>query len=749
MRVVPLTLSVRPDTASAVDTVREAVYFSRMSLGQGRRAAGLGVVLVLATALPALAAGVQARFELPSASTMPFPTDLFTVDDPSHNTGVRVSLPKPDCRVRPSDCADIDVLNTLDGFNLQPRVSIPFSGAIDVATVNTSDVFFLSLGDTLGGRGGQVIGINQVVWDPATFTLHAESDELLDQHTRYALIITNGIRDTAGKPVGPSPFRQALNFGGAKDARIKAYRKSVLAAIEASGVNPDSVVSASVFTTQSATAGLEKIRDRIKAMTPAPATFLLGPGGSRTVFPLLSSSGLITITFNQQTSTTGPLNPTDVPTLALLAQPGVGRIAFGKFSSPDWETAGKIIPAIGTRTGVPAVQGTNEIYFNLVLPGGPKPPGGWPVAIFGHGFGDNKNNSPFAVAATMANHHIATIAINVVGHGFGNASTLTVTSSNASLTFSAGGRGIDQDGNTTIDSTEGSSAAPPNGIVGNRDGLRQTVADLMQLVRVIQAGMDVDGDGVNDLDPNRIYYFGQSFGGIYGTKFIAVEPAVRAGVPNVPGGAIIEIARLSPIFRPLVAFALFFRTPQLHNRGTILISQPPGFLPLFEESIPLRDDPAIVNPAPGAMAIQEVIDNTEWVSQSGNPVAYAPHLRKIPLDGVPTRPFIIQSAKGDQTVPNPTASAIVRAGDAHDRWTLLRYDLVRLARLLAPSNPHTFLTNIGNPVVADLAIAAQHQIGFFFASDGAVTIDPDTAAGPFFEVPISQDQIPLMEDLNF
>jgi hypothetical protein len=131
------------------------------------------------------------------------------------------------------------------------------------------------------------------------------------------------------------------------------------------------------------------------------------------------------------------------------------------------------------------------------------------------------------------------------------------------------------------------------------------------------------------------------------------------------------------------------------------------------------------------------------------PVAYAPHLRKIALDGVPTRPFIIQSAKGDTTVPNPTASAIVRAGDAHDRWTLFRNDLVRLARPTTPSNPHTFLTNIGNPVVADLAIAAQHQIGVFFESDGALTIDPDAAAGPFFEVPIGQNQIPLMEDLNF
>ena len=50
----------------------------------------------------------------------------------------------------------------------------------------------------------------------------------------------------------------------------------------------------------------------------------------------------------------------------------------------------------------------------------------------------------------------------------------------------------------------------------------------MQLVREIEVGMDVDGDGARDLDPARISYFGQSFGGIYGTKFLAVEPNVQA-----------------------------------------------------------------------------------------------------------------------------------------------------------------------------------------------------------------------------
>ena len=69
----------------------------------------------------------------------PFPTNLDTVSDATQVTGLRVDLAKPDCAARPNDCADVAVLNQLDGFNIQPRISIPFSGAIDLATVSRLD----------------------------------------------------------------------------------------------------------------------------------------------------------------------------------------------------------------------------------------------------------------------------------------------------------------------------------------------------------------------------------------------------------------------------------------------------------------------------------------------------------------------------------------------------------------------------------------------------------------------------------
>src|SRR5437868_2969076 len=160
--------------------------------------------VVLLAALTKLVAPVRAAgqahalFDVNTEAGTPFPSDLFTLADSSQNTGLRVNLPKPDCAARPSDCEDLDVLDTLDGFNLLPRLSIPFDSPIDVATATSESIFLISLGSTLpdGDIGGHVVGINRIVWDSATNTLHAEADELLDQHTRYALVVMNRLRDT-------------------------------------------------------------------------------------------------------------------------------------------------------------------------------------------------------------------------------------------------------------------------------------------------------------------------------------------------------------------------------------------------------------------------------------------------------------------------------------------------------------------------------------------------------------------------
>jgi hypothetical protein len=638
------------------------------------------------------------------------------------------------------------VINTLDGFNTQPRITVPFTGDIDLATVTSSTVYLVNLGDTLSGLGfGERVGINQITWDSAAKTLVFESDELLNEHSRYLLVVTNGVHDTAGDPVEAGEFgrfKLTPTIAHMHDHALMAYRKALLDGEHSARPGPHRIVALSLFTTQSISADLQKIQRQIKASTPAPVDFMIGNGGgTRAVF---ATGALAGIQFMRQTGTAPSFTPSFLPTPALNVFPGtVGRIAFGKFRSPDYQNAAKVIPATGTLLGQPQPQGTNELVFELFLPSSARPAAGWPVAIFGHGFTDSMYGAPWTVASTLAKQGIATIAINVVGHGGGALGTLNVMpSAGAPVVVPAGGRGFDQDGNGTIDSTEGVGAVGALTIVSSRDGLRQTVVDLMQLVRQIQVGIDVEGDGSVDLDASRIYYAGQSFGGIYGTIFLGVEPDVKAGVPNVPGGSITEVARLGA-FRVLTGLALATRVPQLLNLA------PTAALPFpfnFNENIPLRNQPSLVNNVPGASAIQLVLDNNEWVQQAGNPVAYAPFIRKHPLGGNAPKPVIVQFAKGDMTVPNPTASAILRAGGLADRALYFRNDLAFAATGGAiPKNPHTFLTNIGAAAPAQFAVAAQTQIAIFFASGGTTVIDPD-GAGPIFEMPVV---LPLPETLNF
>src|SRR5262249_57233957 len=130
-------------------------------------------------------------------------------------------------------------------------------------------------------------------------------------------------------------------------------------------------------------------------------------------------------------------------------------------------------------------------------------------------------------------------------------------------------------------------------------------------------------------------------------------------------GALTYLSRLSPNFQPLMGSFLAGRVPSLINVGGLV----------FNDNRPLRNQPPVINAVPGAIAIQAVEDVSNWLAQSGDPVAWAAFIRKTPLEGTAARNVIIQFARGDKTVPNPTTTALIRSGDLADRATLFRNDL--------------------------------------------------------------------------
>jgi hypothetical protein len=100
------------------------------------------------------------------------------------------------------------------------------------------------------------------------------------------------------------------------------------------------------------------------------------------------------------------------------------------------------------------------------------------------------------------------------------------------------------------------------------------------------------------------------------------------------------------------------------------------------------------------------------------------------------------TAYGDQTSPNPSTTAIVRAGDLADRTVYYRHDLYLASKQNFPlANPHGFATNLA---FGEIALGVQDMVGKFFFSDGAVLTVPEPSQ--FFEFPIV---LPLPESLNY
>jgi len=113
---------------------------------------------------------------------------------------------------------------------------------------------------------------------------------------------------------------------------------------------------------------------------------------------------------------------------------------------------------------------------------------------------------------------------------------------------------------------------------------------------------------------------------------------------------------------------------------------------------------------------------------------------------MPAKSVIYLFAKGDRVVPNPTTTALLRAGDLADRATFYRHDLARAEDPSVLRNPHPVIgIGFANlPLLSAIVLGLQEQIAVFFASDGTVIIHPEPAR--FFETPIV---LPLPEGLNY
>jgi hypothetical protein len=698
--------------------------------------------LFASAAVPASAASATSVARGAHYGSRIFPDKVFTTRDRTQVTGRRVNFRQgidyPTVGgVVQSACTSADYsicdafsqLNKLDGFDLQPRVVVPFTGAIDLNSVSDSD-FFIS-----DDAGAFVSGLRQLTFDPVTHTLAGISDKFLREDTPYRIHVTSGIRDSAGKAVNTCGGTCVVSF------------TTRTASGELVGIRRSMDLPLSDSRNAYALAGFPGAST---STTSRKLTFT--QNGTDDVFLAASvapslADPLNGIVRNDQVkadpTAPGAFQSSAVPN---LIPPGTaGYYAFGSFLSPRYQfasatghqdnsygvgdgfTDGEIPPVPTTRTASPF--GADRIGAIVVTPNPALFPPPWPAAVYGPGF-TRSDYDLFVTADYNASLGIVTVATDPAGHGFGSRSTTTVTSNGAPTTFLSYGRGRDLDGDGQIGDGLNDGVGPtghfqPDGselpsrkpLDGLESGLVQTTVDNMALGRALKAGLDVPGIGTNLVDPSKIMYYGLSFGGIYGTMLMGTDTLFHQGLLNVPGGPIVDIARLSA-FRGDLAATLGRARPSLLNGG-------PG-LDGFTEDLPLRNDPPEVITHPGAAALQELFGASNWYERTGSPETFAPRIRLRPDPAWATAPknVVFQTAYGDGTVPNPTAATLYRAGALFDRVVYYRNDKTPTF----DSDPHGWLAD---PSLAGRT-SGEQQLAAFLSTGQLVNTDP-----AWLEVPIS------------
>ena len=635
-----------------------------------RRIAPVTLAAVL-TAAALAAGGLAAPAATATGATVEslFPSDALTVPDAAQLTGRRISIPTTGCTTV-TVCGLAAGLNQLDGFDLDPRIALRFSGPVSVAAVIAATTV-RPVSDSADDAAA--LTLERVVYDSATHTVYAHPNHQLRPGTTYRLKVGRDDDGERGRGLGVMQTR---------------------------------------FTTESATDGLIDLRKQLDDGSAYTAAGI--PAAARGLrieasVPVAGSA----FEYNADLGSKGGISPVAVPS-------GVqGTVVFGSYLAPSWLRADGTIAQLPTGRGGPAAVGSQRLPFVLVVPPGTPPAGGWPTSVFGHGF--TRSDADVLIAAsTNSAAGIATIATDVVGHGFGPRSTWTINHNGTVTTVPAYARGVDQDGNGSITDFEGSATSPagPAAAVGSRDSLRQTAVDNMTLIRAVGLGVPLSSSA---LRPTAVSYFGQSFGGIYGTMLTGADPKVYRSVLNVAGGPVSEIVRLSPSFRLLTTQALQFAG---------LLNSTSADKAFFDESLPLRGQPPVLSPVPGALAIQSYLAGSTWLNRSGSPETFAPLVRKPDA--------LFQVAFGDQTVPNPTAYTLLDAGGLFGRASLYRNDRTPQRGI----NPHGFLIDGLN--FPDALRQGQLQEATFLLA--GATIDPDGAEN-VWEVPISNPAV--LKPLNF
>ena len=419
-----------------------------------------------------------------------FPDDALTVADTTSRTGLRPAIEPLDFELladAPETFQEIfRDLATLDGFGLTAGITLRFDAALDPTSVDS--------GELTANLAAPVVIMVETATGATPWPYEAElTDEdmtlilepmiPLPPKTRVYVAVTTRLRSASGLSLAPSPAMKAALAGDAVDAATGRVAEriagSATAFIAAGGASSiEELAGVVVFTTQSVYEDAGAIADLFAAR--------------------------------------------DIrPTAIECVTEELWIACEGSFLAVDYRGADGFIEDVGSVDADTTYEIPFTVWLPLVAPG---PYGGdaFPTLIYGHGLGGGRDQGA-RLAEFAAPRGMATIAIDALKHG-----DHPTAESNAPLTRILDFFGI---------STQDLSFKP----LLMREHFRGSSYDKLQLVRMLELGVDVDGDQQVDLDPARVSYLGVSLGGIMGPELLALAPSIGAAVLVVPGGRVSSI----------------------------------------------------------------------------------------------------------------------------------------------------------------------------------------------------------------
>ncbi|MEO8549647.1 MAG: Ig-like domain-containing protein [Kofleriaceae bacterium] len=437
-------------------------------------------------------------------------------------------------------------LASFDGFGLSSSQLFELTQPMSATTLNETTVKLYRID---GATPVLVPATIEVLADKTHLVVTPKAKRLAEK-TTYALVVSKDVRDAEGNapvvmPIGHFLQAKAPVLVDGKSqiraiedhdaVKLEDSRTKLAAALDSIG--RDNVLAAWPFTTMSVAAPLKELRlaSEREAVSPNPASVThMTPGEALLDFPIGIGSIL-----------------------------NVGDVYNGTIESPVY-----LDPVTRGWRG-DGGHSVDNIKFTMTVPKN-KPAGAMPVVIFGHGL-ITERRFVLAIGDALAAKGYAVISIDFPYHGDrtycakggpisvvnpldGSLASLDPCSSGS--TCNDLGKCVDANGNGNHLATFGVISTPIasgavfleiDHIASSKDHFQQALVDLGALDRSLRKGAWQPLLG-HPVDATRIYYAGQSLGGIMGAVFLGTNPDIQRAVLNVPGAGLIPLFDDSTFF---------------------------------------------------------------------------------------------------------------------------------------------------------------------------------------------------------